>query len=247
MYTLAKLYFENVHPLYGFLDRDWVLEQMNLRWAQPDLCSVPDHFLAGVAAAGSLFSDGSIQSILPAVVDSAKKALESTSMMNPPGLLDVQSWLLRGLYLRATDHPHATHMASCVIMHLVEAVGLHQEAASPALHPSEGGQIQDAEIRRRTFWVARMLNTWVSFEYGRTRVNLRGISAQLPTPKDGTLLCRRSVIFALGSLLSREVLAFFRRQNMFSSWRSLAHHLTKTLSPLPLTLFLGHMLTSISL
>ena len=50
MYAMAKLYFENVHPLYGFLDRDWVLEQMSLRWAQPDLCRTPDHLLAGVCA-----------------------------------------------------------------------------------------------------------------------------------------------------------------------------------------------------
>ena len=118
--------------------------------------------------------------------------------------MDVQSWLLRGLYLRATDHPHAVHMVSCIIMHLVEAVGIHQEATSEALHPADGDHFHDAEVRRRTFWVARMLNTWVSFEYGRTRVNLRGITAQLPTSRDGDYTRDYVDLYSLSSCLDPE-------------------------------------------
>ena len=204
MYVMAKLYFDNVHPLYGFLDKDWVLEQMSLRWAQPDLCKIPDHLLAGIAAVGSLFSDGSINSLVPAIVDSAKKALESSSTMVPPNLLDVQSWLIRALYLRVTDHPHAVHMASCITIHLVEATGLHQEASTSPLHPPTSNQYQDPEVARRTFWIARMLNTWVSFEYGRTRVNLRGITAELPTPREGDYTTDYINLYSLSSCLDPE-------------------------------------------
>lgn len=182
MYQMSKLYFENAHPLYGFLDKECILENMSLRWAQPALCKVPDHVFIHIAAVGSLFSDGAVNAIVPSMMDSGKKALDN-SIMAPPELYDVQSWLLRCLYLRATDHPHAVHMSSCIAIHLVEALGLHQESTSPALHPQTGEQSQDVEIRRRTFWIARMLNTWVSFEYGRTRVVLRGITAELPAPK----------------------------------------------------------------
>ena len=110
MHEMAKLYFANVHPLYGFLDKDWVMEQISVRWAQPHLCKIPDHLFAGVIAGGSLFTDGPINALIPTVVDSAKKALDCKGIMTPPALVDVQSWLLRGLYLRATDHPHAVHM-----------------------------------------------------------------------------------------------------------------------------------------
>ena len=204
MYQMAQLYFQNTHPLYGIVDKEWVLEQMSLRWAQPEACKIPDHMLAGIAAIGTLFSDGSLSTLAPALVDSAKKALESTSIMRPPNLLDVQSWLLRCLYMRATDHPHAVHIASCIAIHLVEAVGLHQEAGTSALHPAAGDPNQDAEIRRRTFWVARMLNTWVSFEYGRTRVNLRGITAELPTPREGDYTTDYISLYSISCCLDPE-------------------------------------------
>ncbi|CAK4034852.1 related to Pdr3p [Lecanosticta acicola] len=187
MYALARLHFANVAPLYGFLDKDRILQAISLRWSRPDACDVPDHLLCGLAAVGSLFSEtGALpHPVVSSLVDVQKLALESTSTMLPPSLADVQSWILRCIYLRATDHPHSTWIASCTTMHLVEAVGLQCEASSSVLHPAANDAKNDPEIRRRCFWVARMLNTWVSFEYGRTRVALRGITAQLPTSKEG--------------------------------------------------------------
>ncbi|KAK0267101.1 hypothetical protein LTR91_014667 [Friedmanniomyces endolithicus] len=196
MFALAQLYFENVHPLYGFLDREWTMEQLGLRWARPEACRVPDHMLAGIAALGILWAtegeDGEGEGggflkrdLLPRLVDMAKRALEGTSIMQPPCLMDVQSWNLRSLFLRLTDHPHATWMATCTAMHLVEATGIHREqtpTTTTTLHDPTPDPAHDLEIRRRTFWIARMLNTWFSFEHGRTRVALRGITCGLPTP-----------------------------------------------------------------
>ena len=204
MYTMANFYFEHVHVLYGFLDKEWVLKQMSLRWAQPEMCRAPDHMFAGIAALGSLWTNSPVTIDVPAIMDSAKKALDNTSMMQPATLEDVQSWLLRGLYLRTTDHPHATHMATCVIMHLVEATGLHQEVSSSTLYPPAGDHRHDVEIRRRTFWCARMINTWVSFEYGRTRVVLRGITTELPTPREGDYTADYVNLYSLSCSLDPE-------------------------------------------
>jgi len=212
MSAMARLYFANVHPLYGFLDQPYVWEQLSLRWTNPDACDIPDHLLAGIAAFGGLFSDGSINSVLPQIVDSAKQALENTSMMSPPCLFDVQSWILRCLYLRATDHPHATWMASCTTMHLVESTGLHEESNSYVLHPPAGENLGSNETRRRTFWVARMLNTWVSFEYGRTRVSLRGITSRLPTPYEGDFTVDYINLYSISCCLDPE------RNNQAGQW-----------------------------
>ncbi|KAK5134343.1 hypothetical protein LTR08_006523 [Meristemomyces frigidus] len=212
MYVLAKFYFENVHPLYGFLDRAWVLEQLSLRWARPEACQIPDHMLAGIAAVGILFSEGKLAHLLPQIVDSAKLALESTSTMQPPCLLDVQSWILRTLYLRSTDHPHAVWMATCTTMHLVEATGIHQDSGSTVLHPSANSHLYNPEIRRRAFWIARMLNTWVSFEYGRARVALRGITSQLPTPTEGDFTTDFINLYSLSCALDPE------RTNQAGQW-----------------------------
>ncbi|EMC94987.1 hypothetical protein BAUCODRAFT_72725 [Baudoinia panamericana UAMH 10762] len=184
MYMLAKHYFLNVHPLYGFLDQKSVMEQLGFRWARPDVCTLPDHLFAGIAAMGMLWSDGSLNAALPQIVDLAKRSLEGTSTMQPPCLTDVQSWILRVLYLRSTDHPHAVWMATCTTMHLVESIGIYQETSNSTLHPHARDHLYDPEIRRRVFWVARMLNTWVSFEYGRTRVCLRGITCGMPTAQE---------------------------------------------------------------
>lgn len=63
---------------------------------------------------------------------------------------------------------------------------------------------ENAEIRRRTFWIARMLNTWVSFEYGRTRVQIRGITAELPTPREGDYTADYINLYSLSCILDPE-------------------------------------------
>lgn len=204
MFSLARLHFANVHPLYGFLDKDRILQAISLRWSRPDACEVPDHLLCGLAAVGSLFSEAGVLPIVSTLVDIQKQALEGTSTMLPPSLADVQSWILRCLFLRSTDHPHSTWIATCTTMHLVEAVGLQCEVSSSVLHPAAGDAKNDPEIRRRCFWVARMLNTWVSFEYGRTRVALRGITSQLPTCKEGDFTADYINLYSISCCLDPE-------------------------------------------
>ena len=187
MVAMARLYFANAHPLYGIVDVEWFMKQIMLRYSSQKPVQCPDHLMAGVAALGTLFGDNSLDSVLPALIDSAKLSLESTSTMHPSTIYDVQSWILRTIYLRATGHPHACWMASSITMHLIESCGLQQEkdATSSVMYPPTNDHMNDLEIRRRTFWIARLLNTWVSFEYGRNRVALRGITSKLPAHREG--------------------------------------------------------------
>jgi hypothetical protein len=187
MVAMARLFFANAHPLYGILDVEWFMKQVMLRYSSQKPVQCPDHLMAGVAALGTLFGDKSLDSVLPALIDSAKLSLESTSTMQPSTIYDVQSWILRTIYLRATGHPHACWMASSITMHLIESCGLQQEkdATSSVMYPPTNDHMNDLEIRRRTFWIARLLNTWVSFEYGRNRVALRGITSKLPAHREG--------------------------------------------------------------
>lgn len=52
--------------------------------------------------------------------------------------------------------------------------------------------------------MARMLNSWVSFEYGRTRVALRGITARLPTPKEGDYTADYVDLYSISCCLDPE-------------------------------------------
>lgn len=100
MEAMAKLYFENVHPLYGFLNRAWITAQIGFRYAQMQpLPQCPDHVFQCLAVLGALFAPGAIDNVMPGLVEAAKLSLESINTAQPT-LIDVQAWLLRTCYLR---------------------------------------------------------------------------------------------------------------------------------------------------
>lgn len=91
-------------------------------------------------------------------------------------------------------HPvnQSAHMArpySCITMHLIEAAGLHREIEGGIL-TTEGGKrlIQETcDIRERVATVARCLNTIISYEYGRSMVDVGPISQKNIIPRQGDL------------------------------------------------------------
>jgi len=210
MILTAKQYFSTVHWLYALVEEKWLMEQVALRYTTMECVQCPDHVMAGIASLGILFSPGScdLEAVLNDLVESARLALESTSTMQPPTIYDVQSWTLRTIYLRCTAHPHACWLASSIVMHLVESCGLQQESSSPVMYPlAKPNSTSDLENRRRTFWIARMLNTWVSFEYGRSRVSLRGITCQLPARREGDFSREYLDLYGISCCLDPECLS----------------------------------------
>jgi hypothetical protein len=204
MTILAQRYFEVLHPVYGFLDKDWVMNGITARWKVDQACSVPDHIFCGIAALGLLFSTAELSPLLTSLVESQRRALENSSIMRPPCLKDIQSWILQCIFLRAADHPHSSWIASCTTMHLIESIGLQEEVSSSVLHPAVSDSHDDPEIRRRTFWVARMINSWVSFEYGRNRVAVRGITASFPTSEEGDYTTEYLNLYSISCCLDPE-------------------------------------------
>ncbi|KAJ1710280.1 protein RDR1 [Aspergillus flavus] len=187
---LFGVYVEKIHPVYGFLDLEVVAGQAGRRWEDPCASNEYDAVLCGVGALGSLFSSRSKASEQERhLIDCAKDILETTStLVVSPGVHDVEGWLLRTMYLRCHSTPHAAWIASCTTMHIVEAAGLHRESTRgslvyPEIYP--GGQPENVECRRRLFWIAKLLNTWISFEYGRSQVVIRGAQCPAPAPKPG--------------------------------------------------------------
>lgn len=170
---LFGTYIEKIHCVYGFLDLERVRAESSTRWTRGST-NAYDHVLSGIAALASLFSgrDNSIYS--DALADCAKEIIECSGLIKDPTFQDVQAWILRTLYLRLSHPPHAAWMASSNTMHVCEAVGIHREVC----HES----VSD-ECRRTTFWIAKLLNTWISNEYGRTRLTIRGETCQTPSSK----------------------------------------------------------------
>ncbi|KAK7398587.1 multidrug resistance protein [Neonectria punicea] len=74
-------------------------------------------------------------------------------------------------------------MASCILMHMVEAAGLHCEPSSGSVLPA--AEDIDSELRRRLVAVAQHLNIWMSFDMGRSRVALCNATVIMPSARPG--------------------------------------------------------------
>ncbi|KAH8195338.1 hypothetical protein TruAng_010506 [Truncatella angustata] len=170
MQDLANVYFERVDPIYGFTNRQDLNRQIRMRWANRASVHLEDAVLCGIAALGYLFTHVHPEPLELDLAESARSLLEPRTF-DLPSAMSITAWLLRVTYLRLTDTPHKTWLASCILMHMVEAAGLHYERAQESiLHPSRDEL--NPEIRKRLVAVAQHLNTWASFDMGRSRITL---------------------------------------------------------------------------
>ncbi|BDD58237.1 hypothetical protein MPDQ_002122 [Monascus purpureus] len=178
MSELTSVYFAEVHPVYDFLDRQQIEELIGPRWMKGTVYDSSDSLLCGVAALGCLFSQ-SPSTLEEQLVQSARLALEHSSNLSNPSIHHVLGWLLRVIYLRLAGSPQATWIATCTLMHMIETIRLHFEPSHHSIL-AESMEDHDPERRRRIYSVARLFNTWVSFDCGRSPVELRGGSSVLP-------------------------------------------------------------------
>lgn len=182
MKSLAQVYFDKVDPCYGFIDRSRFFGELASRWESPQAPSIYDSILGGVAAIGCLFSQRHTTITELHLVRSARACLENYHLYGPPPIDLLTGWALRVSYLRMTDSPHSTWVASSTLMHLVEASGLHPESPSVLLPSAQC----DPDIKRRLVGVAHHLNAWTSFDLGLSRVSFRTDELPLlPAPKPG--------------------------------------------------------------
>lgn len=169
MRSLAQLYFDKLDPCYGFVDRRRFFERLDARWQPPLAPDTYDSVLSGAAALGCLFSQRNATLTELHLVHSARCVLDSHTLSGPPSIDLVTGWTLRTIYLRLTDSPHPTWVASSVLMHLIEASGLHADSSSLLLPSAQC----DQDLKRRLVGVANHLNAWTSFDLGLSRVSFR--------------------------------------------------------------------------
>ncbi|CAI4217641.1 unnamed protein product [Parascedosporium putredinis] len=143
-----SVYFDKVDPVYGFVNREELALQVHHRWRNLDLQNEYDCILHGVAALGCLFSQVDVSSLERICAQTARTMLERALSSNPT-VASITAWALRVTYLRITGRPHAAWMASCLLMHMVEA-GVALRAFKESVLPLAGDDI-DPEIRRRLF------------------------------------------------------------------------------------------------
>lgn len=184
MEGLMAIYTEKVDPCYGFIDRVVVEQRIQARWEIGMLANEYDAVLCGVAAMGLLFSQRFVSDIELDLIESAKRILERSTEAHP-GIDIVTGWVLRVAYLRMTASPHKAWMASCTLMHTVEAAGIHSAHLSENIPGIQRESFAAPELCRRLFGVARHMNVWMSFDLGRSRVILQNATHDGPSSRPG--------------------------------------------------------------
>lgn len=185
MQRLANYYFDTTHQIYGIFKRDLFDRKVVERWGINLNNSDPhDPILCGVAALGSLFSGGNPCPMEASLVELAKMTLETTSVLNYPSRHHVVAWVLRTLFLRCTACPHAAWLSSCTTMHIIESVGMEDDSdnSSNDTEPERGIGCGVLNMQR-LFWIARLMNSWVANDYGRSKVTVKIPTPPFPTPE----------------------------------------------------------------
>jgi Fungal specific transcription factor domain len=180
-----RVYFEAVHPVFGILDKQIFSRNADQFWSETGSHSSFEAILAGVVALGSFFSATLGHPRELEIVQHAKNILEDSVISRRVSRDQVSAWILRTLYLRSTTRPHIAWLASNIAMHLAEATGIHHEMDAVVLTTDSSSQIipsQDGcEQSRRLFWSAWMINSMISYEYGRSSSSLNNITCKQPT------------------------------------------------------------------
>lgn len=182
MEALMGVYLQKLDPIYGFIDRRAIQDQIKSRWTFPSEGQMQDAVLLGIAAIGCLYSKIEPTKLEADLVESARLILEQ-SISDIPTVTSITAWILRVSYMRIADTHHKAWMASCILMHMVEAAGLHFEPSNQSILPSS--EDVDLDLRRRLVTVSQHLNIWMSFDMGRSRVTLCNAAVAMPSPRPG--------------------------------------------------------------
>ena len=101
-------------------------------------------------------------------------------------------------------------LASNIALHLAEATGLHHEIDSMVLttdSSSASAKIvhnpAGCQHSRRLFWCAWMVNSMISYEYGRSSTSLNNITCKQPASKKGDYT---ATLISVAQLVPREQL-----------------------------------------
>lgn len=185
----TERFFEMVHPHYGFIDQEEFTEILHKRWANVREPNSYDAVVCGVIALGSVCCPNGGFAREADLVACSRTILGS-NIVGTSTIDDVVAWVLRTIYLRTTSTPNSAWITSCTALHVIEVVGIHLDSTDDATvygqNPhsnSIGHKIQDRS--RRLFWIARMLNTWISLECGRSRVEMPSASVPIPRARRG--------------------------------------------------------------
>ncbi|CAI4065350.1 hypothetical protein SUVZ_08G3960 [Saccharomyces uvarum] len=204
-YRISKVYFSVVHPIFDIVDPEQLGKNVEKYWNGDAETSEYSAVIAGVIALGSFFLGSLGHPREMDIIQYAKGILDDPTFSRIPSVEQISAWVLRTIYLRATARPHVAWLASCLTIHLSEAIGLHHEIDREDLALTNNVPLKRttevSEHTRRLFWSAWSINTILSYDYGRSSVTLNRITCKPVKETDGNYSVN---LVALAQLIPQE-------------------------------------------
>lgn len=166
------IYTTVIDPVFGFVDIEELRRKSHDHWNGKDQGCNFEALISGVIGLASLFSEVLCEGRELRVIQHAKDILDDPFVARYPRLATIQAWILRVIYIRSTSRPGTAWMYSCIMMHLCEAIGVYKERE--ALEGIDGNYslAQFRDICARVMMVARCLHFIISYEHGRSKVDV---------------------------------------------------------------------------
>lgn len=189
VYDSINLYETVIHQVFGFVDIENLRRRSHDHWHGKPQGANFEALISGIVALASLFSQVLCENRELRVVQHAKDILDDPAIARFPTLDTMSAWILRTIYTRSTSRPGITWQYSCTMMHLCENIGASREpepstqtadTATKTLHEAR-------DLRARLAIVARCLHVFISYEHGRSTVEIGPIPEHNVIQRKGDL------------------------------------------------------------
>ncbi|CRG89303.1 hypothetical protein PISL3812_06339 [Talaromyces islandicus] len=187
--------YENViHPVFGFIDIEYLRRRSHYHWHGKPQGPNFEAQISGIVALASLFSQVLCENRELRVVQHAKDVLDDPAIARFPTLDTMSAWILRTIYSRSTSRPGITWQYSCTMMHLCENIGASRQPETSSSQTADAEKRtaattvhEDRDFRARLAIVARCLHVFISYEHGRSTVEIGPIPEHSVIHRKGDL------------------------------------------------------------
>lgn len=169
------IYATVIDPVFGFVDIEELRQKSHDHWNGKDQGCNFEAVISGVIGLASLFSKVLCEARELRVVQHVKDILNDPAVVRYPRLATIQAWILWVIYIRSTSRPGTAWLYSCIMMHLCETIGVYKEREA---HEGIDGNYtldQFRDICARVMLVARCLHFIISYEHGRSTVDVGSV------------------------------------------------------------------------
>jgi hypothetical protein len=188
-----NLYETVIHPVFGFVDIENLRRRSHDHWHDKPQGATFEALISGIVGLASLFSQVLCENRELRVVQHAKDILDDPAIARFPTLDTMSAWILRTIYTRSTSRPGITWQYSCTMMHLCENIGASREPDSmqtvnTTTATTTTATLHEArDLRARLATVARCLHVFISYEHGRSIVEIGPIPEHNVIQRKGDL------------------------------------------------------------